>query len=152
MNELQKVLTGLRMESQGLKTSQLLGGTNFCVLYQEKKLSFELANTNRMYWVYFDGKSDFPLVNLGFVIKEDGVVVTPKTYQISGNSRGTYYLNYNWGAELASVTLPSYDLFAKNIFSTFLTCDGTGQTGLVEITIKCKSSCEGVLKVEVAKQ
>lgn len=153
MKTLEKKLIGLKTELSGLKTSQRLGGSSYRVCHEQTSIKTTL-NGYKYYWVYFRGNSNFPLVNFGFEVWENGVLKKEPLddwhNNIGGDSLGKYSLNTIWGPLLASrnISMPAeFDPYAPNVYAAVLTMESTESVNLA-IILKAKTSCEGVLGYE----
>lgn len=147
MNILEEKLVSLGTEINTLKASQYLGGSNYRVYSDRASLGTSL-NTYQRWWVCFKGNSNFPLVNWGFEVYENGSLKVAKNDwhdSLPGNSTCKYSMHTVWGSEATGVTLPiDVDVYAPNV-NTFILEKSDGGSGSGEIIVKVKASCEGII-------
>lgn len=156
MNSLEEKLIELKTELNNIKTSQALGGSNYGVLFQQTSITSPLSTNNSNWWVCFQGTSNFPLVNFGFEIYENGELKPEARVaylsSLGGTSIGSYKMDYCYERYLEMFRPPSVvNATASNVVVVLLTMFGqAGSYGNAQIVVQTKANCEGVLKVESA--
>lgn len=165
MSSVEEELRSLRSEVDKFKVSQYLGGSSYRVYETRISWSRNFSSDSMARWmVAFIGSSNFPLVNFGFEIMENGVL-KPKTRptffnygsEIGCDSILKYDYTSNWQAEASSYNLSGldYDIYAPNVYSIVLSAGTIWDIGVtnpgasVNFTAKVKANCEGVLRVNL---
>lgn len=171
MAGLEEEILNLRDAVRSIKTTQPLGGSSYQVYYSEKKVSVLIKGWNEATmsgsfnptyaWVLgYVGESDFPLVNYGFEVRENGILKPyPRIRWLLHQEKIKLesILGYSIGplreAE-ATVSESEYDVKAPNVDRQGLRIGIPANEWFndrpdvnVEIKIKLKANCPGVLKV-----
>lgn len=151
MNDtIQDAIIRLRTELNSLKASQRFGQSNYCVVNQQCRVETNLR-VSQGWWIYYRAQSNFPLVNLGFEVKENGINrPNPKTLYTAGDSYCYYSVNLAIGLSLQTYNPPSMGTNDPSVFLAFLEKSSSGYQTEGEIIIKSKANCDGVLGIEEA--
>lgn len=146
-----KIIT-LQQDLVKMKSSQPMGGDNYCVYTEKTNFTAYGGASWQYYWLYYESTSSFPLCQWLFTIEENGSTVIPKSYNDYGfgNSQGTYDYTYSYGMVAGAngfKSLPQAGLYNPNINLILLTIViPRNVTSSIEVI--CKSSQPGIIRLE----